>query len=73
VAQSLLETLKMIERHIEASERNIIEQRHRVRQMDRGRNAALSRSILNSLEDSLCLHYEHRTTVLRELAARSYS
>jgi hypothetical protein len=60
MAQSLRDVLAMINRHILASERNIAEQRHRVRLIERnGADASLSRSILKNLEDSLRLHYEH--------------
>jgi hypothetical protein len=69
MAQSLHATLAMINRHIVASERNIAEQRIRIRQAERnGVDATLSRSILGNLEDSLLLHLEHRQILLRDLA-----
>jgi hypothetical protein len=69
MAQSLHDTLAMINGHIVASERNIAEQRHRVRRTERsGADATLSRSILQNLEDALRLHYEHREIVLRDLS-----
>jgi hypothetical protein len=61
MAQSPRDVLAMINRHILASERNIAEQRHRVRLIERnGGDVSLSRSILKNLEDSLRLHHEHR-------------
>lgn len=68
MAQNLHDTLAMINRHIVASERNIAEQRDRVRRAERsGTDATLSRSILGNLEDSLLLHLEHREILLRYL------
>ena len=52
---------KAIMLRIAASERNVAEQRHRVRLIERnGGDVSLSRSILKNLEDSLRLHHEHR-------------
>jgi hypothetical protein len=66
--RELSDHLSMVERHILQCERNIAQQKIRIADLERcGRDAALSRGLLATFEQSIRLHHGHRDRILRNM------
>jgi hypothetical protein len=67
--QHLIGQLATIERHIIQGETNVTTQRCRVDEAESsGKRAALSRTLLANFEAALRMRYQHRDSILREMA-----